>query len=68
MIDAPDTCGLCGQPILDADESKYHHPIHWPGERVPDSPIVHVECEMEECERAHAALSDQQREAFLKSL
>jgi hypothetical protein len=44
-----DICGLCGEPGAD----KYHHPHHWPGERVPDGPFVHAECEQEECKRAH---------------
>lgn len=59
-----DTCGLCGRPGAD----KIPHPVHWPGERVPDSELVHSDCESEECARAHAALSDAQRESFLRSL
>lgn len=59
-----DICGLCGEPGAD----KVAHPIHWPGECVPDGPLVHAECEVEECRRAHAALSDKQREDFLRSL
>ena len=57
-------CGLCGQPGAD----KYPHPIHWPGEAIPDTELVHAECEREECERAHAALSQRQRDAFLRSI
>jgi len=56
-----DICGLCGQPGAD----KFAHPAHWPGERKPDGPMVHSECEQEECGRAHAALSPQERDAFL---
>ena len=59
-----DICGLCGQPGAD----KYAHPIHWPGERVPDGPLVHADCEALECQRAHAALTPQQREAFLRTI
>lgn len=55
-------CGLCGKPGAD----KIPHPIHWPGERVPDTEYVHADCESEECGRAHAALTDDQRKAFLK--
>ena len=62
--DSDDICGLCGKPGAD----KYAHPVHWPGERVPDGPFVHAECEDEECRRAHAELSDRQRESFLRSL
>jgi hypothetical protein len=59
-----DICGLCGKPGAD----KIAHPIHWPGEEIPDGELVHSECEDEECKRAHAALSDQERIAFLKSI
>ena len=59
-----DICGLCGLPGAD----KYAHPEHWPGERVPDGPLVHSECETSECMRAHAALSDEQRRRFLRAL
>ena len=57
-----DICGLCGLPGAD----KYPHPIHWPGEQVPDTELVHADCEQEECHRAHAELSDEQRKSFLK--
>jgi hypothetical protein len=56
-----DICGLCGQPGAD----KLAHSDYWPGERRPDGPMVHSECEREECGRAHAALTPQQRDAFL---
>lgn len=69
MSDDPtDTCGLCGGPILPDDDAKVPHPVHWPGERCSETDIVHVTCEHDECGRAHAALSDQQRAAFLRSL
>ena len=63
LLDA-DICGLCGEPGAD----KYAHPIHWPGEQVPDGPLVHAACESEECGRAHAALNDNQRREFLRSI
>jgi len=59
--DNEDICGLCGE--LGAD--KIMHPIHWPGEQVPDSEYVHASCEDEECRRAHAALSQDERDRFL---
>jgi len=63
-VEEEDICGLCGLPGAD----KYAHPIHWPGEAVPDGPLVHAECEEEECRRAHAALTDKEREAFLRTI
>ena len=59
-----DICGLCGEPGAD----KIAHPIHWPGETVPDSEYVHADCESGECGRAHAALSDKQRQEFLRTI
>ena len=52
-----DVCGLCGQPGAD----KIPHPEHWPGERLPESDLVHADCERVECMRAHACLTDEQR-------
>ena len=60
--DDEDICGLCGEPGAD----KIAHPVHWPGEQVPDGELVHQACEDEECRRAHAALTDRQREQFLR--
>ena len=57
-----DICGLCGKPGAD----KYAHPVHWPGEQVPDGPFVHSECEADECKRAHSLLTDEQRKRFLR--
>jgi hypothetical protein len=59
---AEDLCGLCGQPGAD----KVAHPVHWPGEQVPDGLYVHAACEAEECHRAHALLTDKQRADFLR--
>ena len=59
-----DICGLCGGPGAD----KLAHPIHWPGEQVPDGPMVHSECEDAECRRAHALLTPEQRDRFLKQI
>ncbi len=63
-MDEDDICGLCGE----AGADKIPHPIRWPGEREPDTPYVHAECENEECGRAHRELSDQQREEFLRTI
>jgi hypothetical protein len=57
-------CGLCGEPGAD----KTPHPTYWPGEHRPDRDMVHAECEQEACRVAHAALSDSQREAFLRDI
>ena len=59
-----DICGLCGEPGAD----KFPHPIHWPGEQRPESKFVHADCEQEECRRAHAALSDSQRDSFIREI
>jgi hypothetical protein len=64
LLDSEDICGLCGQPGAD----KFAHPCHWPGEQVPDGPLVHADCESEECRRAHAALTDKQRRDFLGTI
>ncbi len=62
ITDDNDICGLCGQPGAD----KIPHPIHWPGEEIPDTELVHQECEQEECRRAHRELTDDERRAFLR--
>lgn len=64
MKEQKDICGLCGKDGAD----KYAAPIHWPGEEVPDSELVHAECEANECQRAHSVLSDAQRSNFLKTI
>jgi len=57
-------CGFCGEPGAD----KMPHPVHWPGEQSAGTELVHAECEQEECKRAHALLSDEQRYRFLKTI
>lgn len=64
MEEEDDICGLCGKPGAD----KYAQPVHWPGEQVPDGPLVHAACEDEECKRAHSLLTEKQRDAFLRTL
>ncbi len=63
-IEADDICGFCGLPGAD----KIPHPVRWPGEESAGTELVHAECEDAECGRAHAALNDTQREAFLRTL
>lgn len=57
-----DICGFCELPGAD----KIPHPIRWPGEESAGTTFVHAACEQAECERAHAALTDEQRREFLK--
>lgn len=65
MIDnEEDICGLCGESGAD----KVAHPIHWPGEQIPNGPYVHAQCESDECGRAHSILTDKQRRDFLKTI
>jgi hypothetical protein len=59
-----DICGLCGQPGAD----KHPHPVYWPGEQIPEGPLVHSECEEEECQRAYSLLSAEQRRKFLADM
>lgn len=62
--DEDDICGLCGKPGAD----KIPHPIYWPNERQPATEFVHEACEDAECRRAHTALSDADRQAFLATI
>lgn len=59
-----DICSLCGQ--LGAD--KIPMPYYWPGQERPLSEFVHAECEDIECQRAHAELTQEQREEVLRSI
>jgi hypothetical protein len=59
-----DVCGLCGGP----DPGKIPHLGHWPGERIPDTQLVHADCEREECTRAHACLTESQRERVIRNI
>jgi hypothetical protein len=66
-VDEPimeDVCGFCNLPGAD----KIPHPVRWPGEVSAGTEFVHADCENDECKRAHAALSDKQRQSFLRSL
>ncbi len=59
-----DICGFCGEPGAD----KMPHPMRWPGEQSAGTELVHAECEQEECRRAHAELTDEERQRFLRTL
>ena len=59
-----DICGFCG--LSGAD--KVPHPVRWPSEKSAGTEFVHATCEALECERAHAALTNKQREDFLRSI
>lgn len=64
MGEQEDICGFCGEPGAD----KIPHPVRWPGEQSAGTELVHADCEQEECRRAHAVLSDREREQFLRSI
>jgi len=65
MMDlSEDICGYCGEKGAE----KYAHLIYWPNEQRPGTEFVHRHCEQEECERAHAELSDKERKQFLTSI
>ena len=56
-----DICGLCGLPCADKKSNEHH----WPGERIPNTPMVHRECEFNECERAFLALPEDMITKFI---
>ena len=60
--DRDDLCGFCHLPGAD----KMPHPVRWPGEESAGTEYVHAECEDAECGRAHGALTDREREEFLR--
>jgi len=63
-----DICGLCGDPGAD----KFPRPKHWPGEKVPNTALVHAKCEEEECRRAYAdfysCVGDKGVDDFLRNI
>ena len=59
-----EVCGFCG--LSGAD--KFPHPVRWPGEASAGTALVHADCEHQECQRAHANLSDDQRRSFLQTI
>ena len=50
-------CGLCGQTGADKMVLWTGGGVYWPGEQIPDTEMVHQECEQAETQRAHAALT-----------
>lgn len=64
MDEDEDICGFCGEPGAD----KIPHPIRWPGEMSAGTEYVHAECEDQECMRAHALLTPEQRRKFLRAI
>lgn len=63
-----DICGLCGKPGADKMAMWTGGGIYWPGEEIPETEFVHQSCEQEETIRAHAALSQSERDAVLRGL
>lgn len=67
MSEQDDICGLCGEPGADKMALWTGGGIYWPGEVRPDSECVHWECEEAETRRAHAALTQPQRDAVIRA-
>ena len=65
--DDDDTCGLCGKPGADKMALWTGGGIYWPGEERPSTRYVHAACEDAECKRAHAALTQDQRDAVIRA-
>jgi hypothetical protein len=63
-----DICGLCGEPGADKMAIWTGGGVYWPGEIVPETEMVHQSCEQEEQERAHSELTQEERDAFLRSI
>ena len=63
-----DICGYCGEPGADKMALWTGGGLYWPGEFVPETELVHADCENEETQRAHGALSQAERDAFLQGI
>jgi len=63
-----DICGLCGKPGADKMALWTGGGIYWPGEIKPDSELVHAECEDQETQRAHGALTQMQRDVVIRAV
>ena len=63
-----DICGICGKPGADKMALWTGGGKYWPGEFVPETEVVHTECENAETERAFLALTPEQRAAFLSRI
>lgn len=68
MSEHEDICGLCGEAGADKMARWTGGGVYWPGETIPDSEYVHDSCEHEEQRRAHAELSQEQRDAVLRAM
>ena len=68
VIVSDDICGICGQPGADKMALWTGGGVYWPGEFRPDTELVHQYCEQAETARAHAALTQEQRDAVLRSI
>jgi ssDNA-binding Zn-finger/Zn-ribbon topoisomerase 1 len=63
-----EVCGLCEGPDPCKMAKWTGGGVYWPGERRPEGRLVHQECEEEECRRAHAELTQDQRDEVLAGL
>lgn len=63
-----DICGICDKPGADKMARWTGGGVYWPGEFRPETEFVHQECEHEETRRAHAALTQDQRDAALRNI
>lgn len=63
-----DICGICGEHGADKMAIWTGGGCYWPGEFVPDTKLVHADCERQEQARAFNALTQKQREDFLRSI
>ncbi len=63
-----DICGLCGRSGADKMAVWTGGGVYWPGESPSNTEFVHASCEHEERCRAHARLSQSERDAFVRTL
>lgn len=68
MSEDQDICGLCGEPGADKMARWTGGGVYWPGEEPSASEFVHAYCEHEEQRRAHAELSQDQRDEVLRGI
>lgn len=67
-LEGDDICGLCGERGADKMALWTGGGVYWPGEQRPDTEMVHQDCERAETTRAHATLSQDQRDVVLRSV
>ena len=63
-----DICGICGQPGADKMALWTGGGKYWPGEFIPESELVHSECEKSEQQRAFYSLTEEERRRYLNSI